>query len=140
MPGNSSKHIILCGHMVIIAVAQLRISYHRSSNNIIKCLIVHSYLMSGNSSKHIILCGGLMVDQSYIIKCLREHSNIISLKFCLSCPPYLTHLSLLGQPPPLFITVYHTRRIALRHILCVFYGFLCVFSISLHKAQIFGLI
>ena len=69
MPGNSSKHIILCGHMVIITVAKQSTFYHRLSNIIIKCLIVYSYLVSSNSSKHMILCR-YMVDQSHIIKYL----------------------------------------------------------------------
>ena len=66
---------------------------------------------------------------------LRERSKIISLNFCLPCPPpTLTHSILtFGSHPPLVITPYHSRRVAVGHIFMCFYTFYCIFSIFLLK-------
>ena len=67
---------------------------------------------------------------------LRERSKIISLNFCLPCPPP-PHPNPLNSnfrvTPPLVITPYHSRRVAVGHIFMCFYTFYCIFSIFLLK-------
>ena len=56
-------------------------------------------------------------------------------------PPHLTQLSLLGQPPSPYLSLFITL-VAFRfsQIYAIFMCFLCVFIIFLHKSQIFGVI
>ena len=72
----------------------------------------------------------LSLNQNYLIfdkVFFRERSKIISLKFCLlwtSRPPVSLNYHFRVNPsPPKVITLYHSRCVVFRHILCVLLHF-----------------
>ena len=74
----------------------------------------------------------------YIIKCLREHSNIISLKFCLLWTPrpllsLYYHFWVNPAPPN-----YHSLSLLLHFVSTHFYEFYYIFSIFITYISIIG--